>query len=217
VQVFRGHKGRLGNVAYHPSGEAIATASFDLTWRLWSVETGQEIMLQDGHFKEVYMCAFHPDGSLIGTGDLSGIGQVWDIRSGKIVFTMQGHVKRIVCGDFSPNGFQVATGGDDHTVRVWDLRQRKCHYTLPAHSHLISDVRYSPGNGEAMLTTSFDGRLRIWGTRDYRLLTDLSGHEGKIMGADFAYANDQKSVAGAFSVGYDRTLKSWGSGLSGYL
>ena len=40
--------GRLGNVAYHPSGETIATASFDLTWRLWSVETGQEIMLQVG-------------------------------------------------------------------------------------------------------------------------------------------------------------------------
>ena len=64
-------------------------------------------MLQDGHFKEVYMCAFHPDGSLVGTGDLSGIGQIWDLRSGKVVYTMQGHVKRIVCGDFSPNGFQV--------------------------------------------------------------------------------------------------------------
>lgn len=78
---------------------------------------------------------------------------------------------------------QVATGGDDHSVRIWDLRQRTCGYTLPAHLAVVSEVRYAPqGHGEVMLTTSFDGKIRLWGTRDFRMLNNLAGHEGKVMG-----------------------------------
>jgi WD40 repeat protein len=52
---------------------------------LWDVETGKEreLLLQEGHAREVYALAFHPDGSLVMTGDLGGIGRVWDIRSGE--------------------------------------------------------------------------------------------------------------------------------------
>ena len=32
---------RLGRLAFHPFGRHLATASFDQTWRLWDVQTGQ--------------------------------------------------------------------------------------------------------------------------------------------------------------------------------
>ena len=35
-----GH-GRLGRLAFHPFGRHLATASFDQTWRLWDVQTGE--------------------------------------------------------------------------------------------------------------------------------------------------------------------------------
>ena len=152
------------------------------------------------------------DGALVASGDFAGVGNVWDLRAGKKIFSMVGHVKRIVSGDFSPNGFQVATGGDDHTVRVWDLRQRCCSYVLPGHSNLISEARFD-ATGEALLTASFDGRVKVWGARDWRLLGDLSGHEGKVMAADFACpppaGGGGKKQWSLFSVGYDRTLKQW--------
>ena len=55
-----------------------ATASFDTTWRLWDVETGQSLMEQEGHSRPVYTVAFHPDGSLAASAGLDSIGVgVW--------------------------------------------------------------------------------------------------------------------------------------------
>lgn len=49
---------RLGRVAFHPMGRHLGTASFDLTWRLWDVETGQCLLEQEGHSRSVYTVAF---------------------------------------------------------------------------------------------------------------------------------------------------------------
>lgn len=48
VQTFHGHAGRLARLGFHPSGRYLGTASFDHTWRLWDVETGEELLLQVG-------------------------------------------------------------------------------------------------------------------------------------------------------------------------
>ena len=52
-------------MAFHPCGDYVATASFDKTWRLWSVETGEELLCQEGHSRPVYDLSFHPDGGSV--------------------------------------------------------------------------------------------------------------------------------------------------------
>ena len=73
VVTLKGHAARLCKVAFHPQGDHVTTTSFDHTWRLWDVQTGQEVLLQDGHWKEVYGFGFHPDGSLCSSTDYSGV------------------------------------------------------------------------------------------------------------------------------------------------
>lgn len=204
LAVLRGHKARLGKVAFHPLGNYIGTTSFDHTWRLWDVATAQELLLQEGHYKEVYAIAFQKDGALAATGDLNGNGRVWDLRSGKAILPLQGHSKQILSMDFAANGVQLASGSDDRSVRIWDLRQQKCSYMIPAHSNLVSDVRFSPGSGELLLSASYDSSIKLWRTRDWKLMTTLRGHDGKVMSADFA--PDEKHVV---SCGFDRTFKLW--------
>lgn len=82
---LKGHEARLCNVAFHPMGDHVGTTSFDHTWRLWDVETGTELLLQDGHARETYGIGFHHDGSLCSTTDFGGVVQVWDLRTGKSV------------------------------------------------------------------------------------------------------------------------------------
>ena len=71
---LRGHTQRLGRVAFHPAGAHFGTASFDGTWRLWDVSTGDCLLEQEGHSRAVYALAFHPDGSLAASAGLDAHG-----------------------------------------------------------------------------------------------------------------------------------------------
>lgn len=68
LSVLKGHQGRVCRVAFHPSGRYVASASFDTTWRLWDVPTSKELLLQEGHAKEVYSVEFQNDGALVASG-----------------------------------------------------------------------------------------------------------------------------------------------------
>ena len=201
VAHLKGHAARLCSTAFHPSGEFLATTSFDHTWRLWDVETSQQILLQDGHWKETYGVGFHPDGSLISTTDFGGVVQVWDLRTGKSISHFMGHAKRVICSEFSPNGFLLGTAGDDGTIKVWDLRKRKQFASVPAHSNIITQLRFDT-EGEYLASSSFDGTAKLWSTRDWKMLSTLKGHEGKVMGIDLL----KNSVV---TCGFDKTLKLW--------
>jgi U4/U6 small nuclear ribonucleoprotein PRP4 len=92
------------------AGNALATASFDGTWRLWDVATGATLIEQEGHSRAVYAINFHPDGSLAASGGFDAITRLWDCRTGRNVLTLQGHTYGVLTVAFSPNGYHVATG-----------------------------------------------------------------------------------------------------------
>ena len=244
VAHLKGHEARLCKIAFHPQGDWVATTSHDHTWRLWDIETlcsssssteSSELLLQDGHAREVFGIDFHPDGSLCATTDYSGMIHVWDLRTGKTTMQYHGHAGRVLCAKFAPvNGFQLTTAGDDGCLKVWDLRHRRktqksgsagCpdpRRTIPAHSKLISELEYSD-NDECLVSSSFDGTAKIWSTRgDWKLLQTLEGHEGKVMGLGIVstYNDDGKQKQhqhnaaisrdwGVVTCGFDKTLKLW--------
>ena len=203
LRVFKGHSGVVSSCEFHPYMDVIATTSSDFTWRLFDIETGKELLLQDGHIKECSGLAFHPDGSLVMTTDSGGVAMLWDLRSGHMIQGFQGHIKKISGVSFNANGFQAATSSLDNTVKIWDLRKRKIGYTLPAHSNVLTDVKYST-SGELMVTSSFDGSIKIWCARDFHIIRTLTGHGNKIMSIDMS--PDEKRIV---SAGYDRTIKLW--------
>ncbi|KAK8960810.1 U4/U6 small nuclear ribonucleoprotein PRP4-like protein [Platanthera guangdongensis] len=168
LKSFTGHLDRLGRIAFHPSGKYLGTASFDKTWRLWDVDSGTELLLQEGHSRGVYAVCFHHDGSLVASCGLDALVRVWDLRTGRSIFAMEGHVKPVLGICFSPNGFRLASGGEDNTCRIWDLRKRKCEYTIPAHSNLISQVKYEPQEGYFLATSSYDTKAVVWSAQDFK-------------------------------------------------
>ena len=157
LSTLRGHSHRVCKLSFHPSGRYIASASYDGTWRLWDVATSRELLLQEGHSKELYSIAFQPnEGSLIASGGLDAIGRIWDIRSGRSVMVLDGHIRDILSLDWSEGtGHQLASGSNDDTVKIWDLRMIKCLYTIPAHRSTVSDVKFfraADGLGKFPLT-----------------------------------------------------------------
>ena len=67
----------------------MGTVSLDSSFRLWDVESGAQLLLQDGHARDVMGLAFQRDGSLAATCDQSGVCRVWDLRSGRSALVLQ--------------------------------------------------------------------------------------------------------------------------------
>ncbi|KAJ9563332.1 hypothetical protein OSB04_008492 [Centaurea solstitialis] len=206
LHTYKGHLDRLARVAFHPSGKYLGTTSFDKTWRLWDTETGEELLLQEGHSRSVYGLTFHPDGSLAASCGLDSLARVWDLRSGRSILALEGHVKPVYGVSFSPNGYHLATGGEDNTCRIWDLRKKRSLYTIPAHANLISQIKFEPQEGYFLVTASYDMTAKVWSGRDFKPVKVLSGHEAKVTSVDVA--GDGQSIA---TVSHDRTIKLWTS------
>lgn len=71
LATLKGHQDRICRTVFHPSGNYIASASFDTSWRLWDIATTKELLLQEGHSKEVYAVEFQDDGALAASGSVS--------------------------------------------------------------------------------------------------------------------------------------------------
>ncbi|KAJ1720227.1 hypothetical protein LPJ53_005131, partial [Coemansia erecta] len=220
VGQLKGHQGRVVHVDHHPSGDYLGSASYDGSWRLWDIATQKELLLQEGHSREVFALRFQKDGALVASAGLDGVGRVWDLRSGRSIMELTGHAKEIFGLDWSPNSYQLASGSADNTVRVFDLRKICSVYEIPAHKSMVTDVRFfhaSQGqamdeggdgglaSGQYMATASNDGLVNIWTVGDWKLQRSLAGHVGKVLSVDVS--GDGNYIA---SAGYDRTVKLWG-------
>jgi len=200
LSVMKGHQDRVCRVAFHPSGDYVASASFDTTWRLWDVNTSKELLLQEGHSKEVYSVEFQDDGALVASGGLDAIGRVWDLRTGRTAMVLDGHVQAIFAIAFSPNGYQIATGAGDDTIRIWDMRSLKALYTIPAHLSNVSDVRFFRGDSMPSKLTSGDVTMNGAGENmdSSRDVADIDLEEWKY-----------RSGLYLASSGYDGLVKMW--------
>ena len=136
LTALQGHTGRVVNVDFHPSGRFVASASFDMTWRLWDIESETELQFQEGHGKEVYSLSFQNDGALLCSGGLDNAAIVWDVRTGKSIMNLQGHAKPIYSVDWSPDGYHIATGGGDGVINIWDIRKTTETTRLLAHNNI---------------------------------------------------------------------------------
>jgi U4/U6 small nuclear ribonucleoprotein PRP4 len=203
---IEGHELRVNKVAIHPNhANLVASSSDDTTMRLWDIEREEEVLLQEGHFSEVFGLAIHPDGSLVATGDRVGVVRIWDLRSGKsVLYFDRDHVDQVVTLDFSPNGYFLGSGSGDNTVRVFDLRKRQNTYILTSHTKLVSAVKFAGQVGDTLMSAGYDCVARIWRTNDFKIIKNLPLHETRITAGDISSCG--RIVATAC---YDRTFKLW--------
>jgi U4/U6 small nuclear ribonucleoprotein PRP4 len=212
VSVLEGHEMRINRVAVHPHlNQFIASTSDDETWRLWDMEKGRELLLQEGHSAEVLGLAIHPDGSLISTSDTGGVIHVWDLRTGKSILGLdRSHVEQVIGLDFSPNGYSLASCAGDNSVRIFDLRKKENVHILTAHTKLVSSVKFGGQRGDVLMSSGYDCVARIWRTSDFKIVKNLPLHETRIMAADLS--SDGRIIATAC---YDRTFKIWSNPTQG--
>ena len=212
----------------HPSGKYVASASHDMTWRLWDLTTTTELQLQEGHSREVHALGFNSDGSLLASGGMDSVARVWDIRTGRMAMFLDSHIQPVHTLDWGCDGYRVLTGSMDGYIKCWDLRMIKETASIGAHSGGVNDLRWFRGNdgpshssfppehpekegefvpkkaGTFVVSVGFDKMVKIWSADDWALVRGMSGHSSNITGVDVD--SEGKWIV---SCGRDRTVKLW--------
>ncbi|KAI8089305.1 uncharacterized protein BX664DRAFT_332680 [Halteromyces radiatus] len=126
VSKLSGHQRKVGQVLFHPVAEnVLASASTDLTIKLWDIEKGQEKQEITGHTEIIQSLAWNYNGSLLATTCRDKRLRIFDVRSNKIVQEGSGHQgikgSRVVwLGDSD----RLATTGfsrmSDRQLNLWD-------------------------------------------------------------------------------------------------
>jgi WD40 repeat protein len=80
--VYNGHKDRVDALAWSPSGQLIASASYDNTVQVWRASGGGLVYTYNHHHDAVYDVLWSPDGSLIASCGADKTAQVWQAPTG---------------------------------------------------------------------------------------------------------------------------------------
>ncbi len=187
---------RVGNIAFSPDGETIATEETDQTAYLWDMN----IDIPE-HLNELLT---EIDTTL------------WGMKIDRPKLSFKGHTAQIACIAFSPDGKTFATGGFDNTLRLWDTTTGKPKI-IKEHKGWVESIAFSP-DGKTIASGSADATIRLWDvhTGAEKRVMRLSNTEpveenqgirefGKSI-VDIAFSPDGKTIAAA---AYDPNIYLW--------
>lgn len=182
-----GHKRTVRQIAWSPSGDILATASFDCTVGIW--ERTPEDMRGEG--------SDEPE---------------WDCSG-----TLEGHDSECKSVAFNHNGTLLASCSRDKSVWIWEVQpdsEFECLSVMMEHSQDVKMVTWHPHEEvcrtsltQILASGSYDDTIKLYvddPSEDWFCYTTLSGHTSTVW--SMAFSPCGRLLASASD---DNTVKIW--------
>jgi WD40 repeat protein/serine/threonine protein kinase len=142
-----------------PEGDRFAIGEGDGTAPVFDADTGEPLLVLDGHDTELTTTIWSPSGDFILTTAKDNKAILWDADSGEILHTLPGTDMGIVIFlAWSPSEKYLALGGDG--VHVYDIKTGEKFFEQPG--NLVWGGEWSPDGDVLVTTTLYGGEARAW-------------------------------------------------------
>lgn len=112
----------ISSIAMHPKKSILATASDDMSWKIWTVPKGELIMSGEGGHKDwISGIDFHPKGLHLATSSGDSTIKIWDFVNKGAIHTFKDHVQPVWNIKFHDTGDFLVSASMDHTCKIFDL------------------------------------------------------------------------------------------------
>jgi WD40 repeat protein len=188
-------------VAYAPDGTRFATASWDMTVKLWQAADAALLFTLADLEESFHSVAFSPDGRYLASASGTTIG-VWDVATGRLVHEGRGHGAIA----FSPNGEHLVSGGEGTKkkgeILLFQTRDWRRVRATPAHLRACNAVRFSP-DGRALATSGDEKAVLLWDVASGKQIAKLQDHVLSEFGVvGLAWSPDGRRLACTDALGF---------------
>ncbi len=178
MRELQGHKDGIYALAYSSRGDLLASGGAGGDIKLWDLTEGRLLWTEPDPFFLVQCVAFSPDDQMIASGGDSDYRQgagylsVRSAQDGTLLFrTDIPDVSGVV---FTPDGKYLISANGDRTFKVWETSNLALQHAVTAHLGPVTSVCVSADG--LILATSGDYTVKLWDTKDWRVLEVLE-HE----------------------------------------
>jgi WD40 repeat protein len=175
THALRGHEKRVVAVAFAPSGDLFASATFAGSVWVWSRRpAGAWHVSRTQHWDRSAVrsspgrLAFSSDDAWLATTECAAAATRWDHDSAVTLLRMEDgkpqrlatrHTDEVSCLAYSPDGQTLATGSFDRTVRLHPLPKGSPQVLNQAQK--VHYLAFSP-DGTTLASGSPNGMVRLW-------------------------------------------------------
>jgi WD40 repeat protein len=168
---FKGHRGLVMGLAFHPHRPWLASSSSEGAVYLWDVSEGRSLGLLHQFDRPVCSLAFRPDGHCLAAACRDNKIAIWDLTeplSGAIPPTrfLKEHTARVYSVGFSADGLYLASGSEQGTMILWDAQTFAPITTLRSGTGQIRGIAFSR-DGELLAGAAYVSPTIVW---DLKLL-----------------------------------------------